>query len=114
MRTSRDLILTTHVGSLPRPDELIEANRAREAGEILDEDTFRARLRDSVTDVVRHQKELGIDVPGDGEFGKSMGHRVNYGAWWNYAFGRLGGLEFGARPGLTAFRRAAQSPARSS
>jgi 5-methyltetrahydropteroyltriglutamate--homocysteine methyltransferase len=96
MRTSRDRILTTHVGSLPRPDALIEANRAREAGETLDEEAFQAILRDGVADVARHQKELGVDVPGDGEFGKSMGHRVNYGAWWNYAFHRLGGLEFGA------------------
>jgi 5-methyltetrahydropteroyltriglutamate--homocysteine methyltransferase len=99
MHGSRDHILTTHVGSLPRPDALIEANRAREAGEALDEGAFQATLRDGVADVVRHQKELGIDVPGDGEFGKSMGHRVNYGAWWSYAFGRLGGLEFGA-PGV--------------
>ena len=36
MRTSTDRILTTHVGSLPRPDDLIEANRAREAGEPVD------------------------------------------------------------------------------
>ena len=44
---------------------------------------------------MRQQQELGIDVPSDGEFGKSVGHRVNYGAWWNYAFLRLGGLELG-------------------
>ena len=48
---------------------------------------------------MRRQKDVGIDVPGDGEFGKSMGNRVNYGAWWSYAFQRLGGLEFGG-PGL--------------
>ena len=46
-------------------------------------------------DVVRRQRDLGIDVPGDGEFGKSMGQRVNYGAWRSYSFHRLGGLEFG-------------------
>ena len=93
MRTSSDHILTSHVGSLPRPDDLIAANRAREAGEAADQPAFQAILRASVGDVVRHQKELGIDVPGDGEFGKSVGHRVNYGAWWNYVFLRLGGLE---------------------
>jgi 5-methyltetrahydropteroyltriglutamate--homocysteine methyltransferase len=96
MQTSRDRILTSHVGSLPRPDALIEANRAREAGEAVDEPEFQQTLRDAVAEIVRHQKELGIAVPGDGEFGKSMGHRVNYGAWWSYAFRRLGGLEFGA------------------
>jgi 5-methyltetrahydropteroyltriglutamate--homocysteine methyltransferase len=99
MRTSHDRILTSHVGSLPRPDALIDANRAREAGETIDASGFQRMLRDGVADVVRHQKELGIDVPNDGEFGKAMGHRVNYGAWWSYAFGRLGGLEFGA-PGV--------------
>ena len=45
--------------------------------------------------MVRRQHELGIDVPGDGEFGKSMGHRVNYGAWMSYAYHRLGGLDLG-------------------
>jgi 5-methyltetrahydropteroyltriglutamate--homocysteine methyltransferase len=95
MKTSTDRILTSHVGSLPRPDDLIEANRAREAGEATDEPAFRQALRTAVGDVMRHQKALGIDIPGDGEFGKSVGHRVNYGAWWNYAFQRLGGLEFG-------------------
>ncbi len=119
MRTSTDHILTSHVGSLPRPDDLIEANRAREAGEATDEPAFQETLRAAVDDVVRHQKELGIDVPGDGEFGKSMGHRVNYGAWWNYAFLRLGGLELGgpsldhmtprrARPGEIVLTNAAR------
>ena len=95
MRSSRDRILTSHAGSLPRPDDLIEANRARESGAASDERRFQDRLRASVTDVVRRQREAGVDVPGDGEFGKSMGHRVNYRAWWSYSFQRLGGLELG-------------------
>jgi 5-methyltetrahydropteroyltriglutamate--homocysteine methyltransferase len=93
MRASSDRILTSHAGSLPRPDALIEANRAREAGEATDERAFHQTLRTAVGDVVRRQKEHGIDVPGDGEFGKSVGNRVNYGAWWNYVFLRLGGLK---------------------
>ncbi|MET0850166.1 MAG: epoxyalkane--coenzyme M transferase, partial [Candidatus Rokuibacteriota bacterium] len=93
MKGSRDRILTSHAGSLPRPDELIEANRARESGESADEARFQQELRAGVTGVVRQQKAAGIDVPGDGEFGKSMGHRVNYRAWWSYSFQRLGGLE---------------------
>jgi 5-methyltetrahydropteroyltriglutamate--homocysteine methyltransferase len=96
MQTSRDRILTSHVGSLPRPDALIEANRARAAGEATDEAAFQAQLHTAVADVVRHQRELGIDVPNDGEFGKSVTHRVHYGAWWSYAFQRWGGIEFGA------------------
>jgi len=93
MRASSDRILTSHVGSLPRPDDLIAANRAREAGAATDEHVFREKLRAAVTDVVRVQKDLGIDVPGDGEYGKSMGHRVHYGAWLSYCFHRLGGLD---------------------
>src|SRR5579871_6188331 len=99
MHTSTDHLLTTHVGSLPRPEALIAANRDREQNSPGDPEAFRATLRAAVHDVVRHQKELGIDVPGDGEFGKSVGHRVNYGAWWNYVFLRLGGLRLDG-PGL--------------
>ena len=96
MRGSSDHILTSHVGSLPRPDDLIAANRAREAGEPIDEPLFQQGLRACVAAVVRRQRELGIDVPNDGEFGKSVAHRVHYGAWWNYAFARWGGIAFGA------------------
>ena len=45
------------------------------------------------------RKNAGIDVPGDGEFGKSMGHKVNYRAWWSYSFNRLAGLDL-AGPGM--------------
>ena len=99
MRASRDHILTSQAGSLPRPDDLIEANRAREAGETTDEKGFQEHLRAAVVDVVRRQEEIGIDVPGDGEFGKSMGSRVNYGTWWNYSFNRLAGLDLASGPG---------------
>src|SRR5438105_1055747 len=119
MRTSSDHILTSHAGSLPRPDDLIEANRACEAGEATDDRAFQQTLRRAVEDVVRHQKELRVDIPGDGEFGKPVGNRVNSGAWWNYAFQRLGGLELGGpsldhmtprpgRPGEIVLTNAAQ------
>jgi 5-methyltetrahydropteroyltriglutamate--homocysteine methyltransferase len=95
MRQSRDEILTSHAGSLPRPEALIDANRARESGMATDERRFQDQLRTSVAEVVRLQKQAGIAIPGDGEFGKSMGHKVNYRAWWSYSFQRLGGLELG-------------------
>ncbi|HXL45601.1 MAG TPA: cobalamin-independent methionine synthase II family protein [Candidatus Binatia bacterium] len=95
MRQSRDQILTSHAGSLPRPEDLIDANRARESGMASDEGRFQDELRSSVAEVVRLQKQAGIAIPGDGEFGKSMGHKVNYRAWWSYSFQRLGGLELG-------------------
>ena len=42
---------------------------------------------------MRRQVAAGIAVPGDGEYGKSMGSKVNYRAWWSYSFTRLGGLK---------------------
>jgi 5-methyltetrahydropteroyltriglutamate--homocysteine methyltransferase len=93
MRYSRDRIVTSHAGSLPRPDALIAANQARQAGSDADEARFQEQLRSAVVGVVGRQQQLGVDVPGDGEYGKSMGHRINYGAWWHYSFQRLGGLD---------------------
>jgi 5-methyltetrahydropteroyltriglutamate--homocysteine methyltransferase len=87
MKASSDDILTSHAGSLPRPDELIEAWEAN------DQHALTQKLTAAVTEVVRRQRELGIDVPGDGEFGKPMAQRVNYGSWWRYSWSRLGGLD---------------------
>jgi 5-methyltetrahydropteroyltriglutamate--homocysteine methyltransferase len=95
MNHSSQRILTTHAGSLPRPDDLIDLNRARQAGEAKDEAGYQRRLSAAVTDVVVRQQAAGIDVPGDGEYGKAMGQRINYGAWWSYSFQRLGGLVLG-------------------
>ena len=95
MRHSTDGILTSHAGSLPRPDELIELNRIRQEGEDpnFDEAAFQTELTAAVRDVVAKQVAAGVTVPGDGEFGKAMGHKVNYGAWWSYSFSRLSGLD---------------------
>ena len=93
MRNSADRILTSHAGSLPRPDELIELNRLRRTGEFDDEPGFQRTLTAAVADLVERQRDIGIDVPGDGEFGKSMGQKLDFGAWWTYSFQRLGGLE---------------------
>ena len=98
MQANTDHIATSHVGSLPRPDALIAAHRAHEAGEPLDERAFNQTLREAVSEVVRHQHDIGIDMPGDGEFGKPMGTRIQYGSWWRYSYGRLGGLESSPNP----------------
>jgi 5-methyltetrahydropteroyltriglutamate--homocysteine methyltransferase len=108
VRDSRDHILTSHAGSLPRPDTLIEANRARAEGEAGSEAALAATLDQAVAEVVRQQVEAGIDIPGDGEFGKAMAQRVNYGSWWRYSWLRLGGLQPG---GLTLYE---MEPQRSS
>jgi 5-methyltetrahydropteroyltriglutamate--homocysteine methyltransferase len=93
MRNSGARILTSHVGSLPRPKELLDANLARKEGRGGDERAFQEKLRAATADVVRRQKEIGIDVPSDGEYGHAMNYSINYGAWWNYAFNRLSGLK---------------------
>jgi 5-methyltetrahydropteroyltriglutamate--homocysteine methyltransferase len=95
MRNSQHRIITTQAGSLPRPDDLIELTRARQEGETTDETGYQAQLAAAVQDVVRRQRECGVDIAGDGEYGKGMGQRVNYGAWWSYSFQRLGGLRLG-------------------
>ena len=112
MRASSDHILTSHVGSLPRPDDLIEANRLREAGEPVDEGQFQEKLRNAVAQVVGQQKKLGVNVPGDGEYGKSMGQRINYGAWMSYCYHRLGGLDF-TGPDMHAMAPRRSRPGRS-
>ncbi|MBE9404029.1 cobalamin-independent methionine synthase II family protein [Brachybacterium sp. Marseille-Q2903] len=96
-------ILTSHAGSLPRSPELIAANAARPVGEdgLTPEPTeeFRQVLRQAVADVVAKQREIGIAVPNDGEYGHLMGSAVNYGSWWSYIFDRVSGLELtGADP----------------
>jgi len=85
-------IKTSHAGSLPRPDDLLDLNRRRAAGEGVDDAAYAQELQDATVDVVRRQRELGIDLPNDGEYGHAMGQKVDYGAWWSYIFGRLGGL----------------------
>lgn len=84
-------IRTTHVGSLPRIKELLEANLERSAGTISDE-KFHEILQRSVADVVKRQVDLGIDILNEGEYGHITSGAVDYGAWWNYSFTRLGGL----------------------
>jgi 5-methyltetrahydropteroyltriglutamate--homocysteine methyltransferase len=86
-------IRTSHAGSLPRPAELIELNAKRARGELADDDAYDAALRQAVVDVVARQREIGIDLVNDGEFGHAMGTPYDYGAWWSYVFPRLSGLE---------------------
>jgi 5-methyltetrahydropteroyltriglutamate--homocysteine methyltransferase len=67
MILSRDRILTTHVGSLPRNDALSELLVQREAGENYDKTLFDAEMEKAVRHVVAKQKEAGIDIGNDGE-----------------------------------------------
>lgn len=92
MKHSTDRIVTTHAGSLSRPADLIAMSRARAAGERKGDAAYAQCLAASVADVVRKQRELGIDIPDDGEFGKPVAGSYDYGAWWNYAFARMSGF----------------------
>jgi 5-methyltetrahydropteroyltriglutamate--homocysteine methyltransferase len=88
MNRSVSRILTTHVGSLPRPNDLLELYR-----DDAPDGTLLPRLRSAISDVVRRQAECGIDIVNDGEFGKAMRRAVDYGAWWSYVYDRLAGFE---------------------
>ena len=70
MKRSTDRFLTTHTGSLPRPDDLVRAMFAREEGVPVDSNALAARIRAGVAEVVRKQTEAGIDVIDDGELSK--------------------------------------------
>src|SRR5215218_4891778 len=63
-------ILTTHVGSLPRPDDLIRTMFARQEGVPVDPVALEQRTRTAVAEVVQKQLDCGVDVVSDGEMGK--------------------------------------------
>ena len=85
MQRSECRILTTHVGSLVRTPEIIQAMEALDQGMPYDEQTYRDDLRQGVADAVRRQAEVGIDVVSDGEYGKR--------GWSQYVIERFTGLE---------------------
>ncbi len=88
MKRSTNRILTTHVGSLSRPKDLIEMYRDQAPAEKLE-----ARLTGAVAEVVKQQVDAGIDVVNDGEYGKPVSDEVDYGAWALYIYQRLSGFE---------------------
>ena len=71
MKTSTERILTTHVGSIPRPESVRALLRARLGGQRIDEAELAARATEAVTDVVRRQGEVGLDIVSDGEMSKT-------------------------------------------
>jgi 5-methyltetrahydropteroyltriglutamate--homocysteine methyltransferase len=80
-----DRIEVTHVGSLTRPDDVIAIMRRLDKGEKVDAAEHQAVLAPAVREVVRRQKQAGVDIVSDGEFGKS--------SWNYYVYRRLGGIE---------------------
>jgi 5-methyltetrahydropteroyltriglutamate--homocysteine methyltransferase len=86
VKLSTERILTTHAGSLTRPDDLLEMIEAKDAGRPYDEQAFAERVRREVAEVVRRQQEAGVDVVSDGEEGKS--------GFFAYIDERLSGFEY--------------------
>ena len=98
MKRSTDRILTTHVGSLIRPQALQDILRAKQAGQPYDQAAYEKCLKQSIDDVVSRQADIGADVVSDGEFGKAI-------SWNQYVVERLSGFELraipaGYRPGI--------------
>jgi 5-methyltetrahydropteroyltriglutamate--homocysteine methyltransferase len=90
-------IVTTHVGSLPRPPTLSAKLLARMSGQSYDANALADELHHAVTDIVKKQVALGVDVVSDGELSKT--------SFQYYVTDRLGGLErFTPKPGVRATR----------
>jgi 5-methyltetrahydropteroyltriglutamate--homocysteine methyltransferase len=100
MKRSTNHILTTHVGSLIRPPELLEFIRAMQDRFLYDEAAYEKCLKDSVAAVVKKQADVGIDVVSDGEFGKHI-------SWSQYVLERLSGFERRPFSGGNPFARGA-------
>src|SRR5262245_18072684 len=85
MKRSTDRILTTHVGSLARPTELLDTMKEKENGRPYDHDLFDRQVTAAVAERVRQQVESGIDIVTDGEMSKV--------SFLGYVKDRLGGFE---------------------
>ena len=84
MKRSTSRILTTHAGSLIRPESIASFDRSRQQGWV-DEKAYDKALQQAVKDVVRKQAETGINVVDDGEFSKS--------SWGTYINSRVTGFQ---------------------
>jgi 5-methyltetrahydropteroyltriglutamate--homocysteine methyltransferase len=102
MERSTERILTTHVGSLPRPPDLLGFLEAREAGRPIEQAAFDACLASSVRGVVKRQVAVGIDSVCDGEFGK-----ISYTFYVRHRLSGIGAFRGGAKdqPPQTAAHR---------
>ena len=90
MQRNSDRILTTHAGSLPRPDELRLMLIARDEGQAYDHAAFETSVGVAVRDTVKQQRQIGLDIINDGEESKR--------SWSTYARERLGGHQPRQRP----------------
>ena len=91
MKRSTNRILTTHVGSLPRPQDLMDMMQAKQAGKPVDDKAYAKRLKAAVAEIVAKQAAIGIDIVDDGELGKP--------SFVTYVNERLSGFEPGGPKG---------------
>src|SRR5215469_6934670 len=94
---NKDRIQITHIGSLPRPHDLLDQIKAKYTGQAYDERNFDAMLARSVADAVRKQVECGIDYITDGEFSKP--------GFFSYIQARLEGFEPRPNQKFTMFEK---------
>ena len=87
---AQDRILTTHVGSLPRPQEVVDQLFAEDEGTLTDHATYARVMRQAVATVVKRQVDAGVDVVSDGETSK-----ISYATYIRH---RLTGFELGEMP----------------
>jgi 5-methyltetrahydropteroyltriglutamate--homocysteine methyltransferase len=85
MEQSIDRFLTTHAGSLPRPEDLVQLMYKVLDDKPIDETALDANVRKAVVEVVQRQQKIGLDVISDGEFGKV--------GFVNYVLQRMSGFE---------------------
>ena len=71
MRYSQDRILTSHVGSLPRPLDLLQMLEAAETGIAVDRAGLEDRIKRAICDIVTAQRDAGVDIVNDGENSKT-------------------------------------------
>jgi 5-methyltetrahydropteroyltriglutamate--homocysteine methyltransferase len=90
MRVSTDRILTTHVGSLPRSQAVIDLLFAQDRGDPYDQEQFEQVMSSAVEEAVKSQAEVGIDVASDGEMSK-----ISYATYVRH---RLTGLDYDSTP----------------
>jgi 5-methyltetrahydropteroyltriglutamate--homocysteine methyltransferase len=93
VKTSTDRILTTHVGSLPRPQPLVELLIKKDRDEPYDRAEFEAQVKQAVADIVARQVAIGIDVVSDGETSK-----IGYATYVHERLTGFGGEPFQPKP----------------
>jgi 5-methyltetrahydropteroyltriglutamate--homocysteine methyltransferase len=93
MKLSTERILTTHVGSMPRSQAVVDMLFAEDRGEAFERAAYDATMQQAVSEIVGKQQAAGVDIPSDGEMSK-----ISYATYIRH---RLTGFEIGDAPRAT-------------